>query len=288
MGGGTGATATAVIGAPQGFHGTYKWSERAPCAHNGVCHEYVSGWKCDCREVFNKRTGKREAYDGEFCERPIDVCTVNEDDCDPLYATCHHLGPGRHDCTCNLGWEGDGHTCRDIDECKSNPCKNGATCTESSCKPSKFPNGTVCAPQLLGLPPTDTYRCACTAGFANGMCFKGWDRKHAAYTKQYQTTCTVNHGGHCDIDIDECVSLPCKHGACSDSHTHTWKQTKISFDAFSCACMAGWSNGVCAYNFIRQYTQECTVMESTATAQTGICDVDVSANWRNEPAAWAA
>ena len=57
-----------------------------------------------------------------------------------------------------------------LNECLSSPCKNGATCTESSCKPSIFPKGTKCEPEKKGLPPTDSYRCACAAGFANGMC----------------------------------------------------------------------------------------------------------------------
>jgi hypothetical protein len=44
------------------------------------------------------------------------VCGYEEDDCDHFYATCHHLGPGQHDCTCNTGWEGNGHTCYDTDD----------------------------------------------------------------------------------------------------------------------------------------------------------------------------
>ena len=113
----------------------------SPCLNDATCYDYVNDWECDCLEVINERTGEREAYDGEFCESPIDVCLVGEDDCDPYYATCHHLGPGQHDCTCHVGWEGDGHTCSDINECGSSPCENGGTCSESSCEPSVYSQG---------------------------------------------------------------------------------------------------------------------------------------------------
>ena len=70
-------------------------------------------------------------------------------------SVCIHTGPGQHNCTCLPGWAGDGTDCVDADECASNPCQNGAVCTESSTDPS------------IGI---DSYRCACTNGFANGMC----------------------------------------------------------------------------------------------------------------------
>ena len=156
-----------------------------PCQNGGVCHQYVDAWKCDCFEVVNNRTGIRKAYNGTYCETEINVCSNSEDDCDPLYALCHHTGPGQHECKCHIGWTGDGKTCRDIDECASKPCKNGAKCTQSSCSPSSFPTGTKCDPKSKGLPPVDAYSCACVAGFANGVCAAGWDKKSAAFTKQY-------------------------------------------------------------------------------------------------------
>ena len=115
-----------------------------PCQNGGVCSEHgVSGWVCTCVIVQNERTANTEnelraGFDGEFCENPIDVCSYAEDNCDPFHATCQHLGPGQHNCTCNVGWQGDGHTCTDIDECLSNPCQNGGVCSESACAPSVF------------------------------------------------------------------------------------------------------------------------------------------------------
>ena len=116
-----------------------------PCQNGAVCADYVDAWKCDC--VDSVSGGTRTAFEGEFCEQRIYACSKTENDCDPLHATCRLLGPGRHVCKCNLGWSGDGKTCRDIDECASKPCKNGAKCSESSCSPSSFPVGTPCDPK---------------------------------------------------------------------------------------------------------------------------------------------
>ena len=106
---------------------------------------------------------------------------------------------------------------------------------------------------------------------ANGVCAAGWDAKQpASFLQVYKPSCTVAVGGRCDMDIDECVSSPCKNGAgCSDSSKKSWNGKKIAYDAFSCACKDGWANGVCTYGFISQYAAQCRVQEG------GVCDVDV-------------
>ena len=41
--------------------------------------------------------------------------------------------------------------------------------------------------------------------------------------------------------------------------------------------MAGFANGVCEYDFISQYDDECCVLESTASLTlSGNCDIDVN------------
>ena len=70
-----------------------------------------------------------------------DVCRV----CSP-FATCNAAAPqGTPVCTCNVGFTGDGTTCRDVDECVSGSASCGANA--------------VCG-NLFG-----TYLCACAAGF---------------------------------------------------------------------------------------------------------------------------
>jgi hypothetical protein len=252
----------------------------SPCQNGGTCYQGVSSWSCQCATVASLHvvnvTNVTQGWSGEFCEITRDLCGIAEDDCDPLYATCNHLGPGQHSCTCHIGWNGNGHTCYDNDECASNPCQNSGTCSESNCSASAYPGGTACIGQLV--PGTSTnipigsYSCACADGFADGMCTAGWDSHGTAYTALYNATCATQLGGTCSIDIDECVSSPCMNNAgCSESAGQTVSGSNISFAAYSCACAAGYANGDCAgYSFIAEYTTQCQVFED------GICDVDVN------------
>jgi hypothetical protein len=189
-------------------------------------------------------------------------------------STLFHVRPDRRtpvdgfSCSCEAGFQGE--LCEiDTDECSSAPCVNGATCTESS-------NDATVRP--------DQYSCSCVAGFANGEC-------EYDFVQQYVGDCTVHEGGNCDIDVDECISAPCQHDSvCVESSssssttfdestgryvTSTVASTEVSYAAYRCLCRDGYSNGLCVYEFISEYQNECTVSESTASTETGNCDVDV-------------
>ena len=45
----------------------------------------------------------------------IDECSNGENECDEN-SDCTNL-PGSYDCQCHYGYEGDGYTCENIDEC---------------------------------------------------------------------------------------------------------------------------------------------------------------------------
>ena len=50
----------------------------------------------------------------------------------------------------------------------------------------------------------------------------------------------------------------------------------MSLHAYQCTCVAGFANGWCEYDFISEYSEECTVFESSVHAlHGGNCDVDV-------------
>jgi Notch-like protein len=127
----------------------------------------------------------------------------------------------------------------DVDECASSPCENGATCSSE----------------------VNAYNCACIAGFANGAC--AYD-----FISAVASQCTVSTGGNCDVDVDECISDPCLNGAiCTDSAT-----ANVNYDAYSCACLEGYANGLCGYaviDAIMPFDGACNVAEG------GTCDMDV-------------
>merc|ERR1712093_898898 len=121
------------------------------------------------------------------------------------------------------------------------------------------------------------------AGFANGVCeydfiseytaectvmesddnsgeevvMSGWGEAVDGWEGLANWTTTLS--GNCDIDVIECASSPCQNGAtCTESTV----ESSVSFHAYQCTCVAGFANGVCEYDFISEYTAECTVMES--------------------------
>ena len=152
----------------------------------------------------------------------------------------------------------DGNCDIDVDECSSSPCVNGGTCTESTVEPTVS---------------VHAYQCTCVAGFANGVC-------EYDFITEYTTECSVTESeevaslsGNCDIDVDECSSSPCVNGGtCTESTV----EPTVSVHAYQCTCVAGFANGVCEYDFITEYTTECSVTESEEVASlSGNCDIDV-------------
>jgi hypothetical protein len=231
-----------------------------PCANmeaGTTCNDHVDDYTCLCGY----------GWDGEHCDQSINPCSRDElRDCDGSPNTptntdpdalpntiCEHIGPGLHTCTCRVGWQCNdppplgqctGSVCDDIDECDSSPCQNGAACSDSN---------TNQAVQI------DRYRCSCVEGFAGGAC-------DYSPIPQYTAQCGILMGGNCDTDVYECVSSPCQNGAvCTDSSTNS----SVSFHAYSCACQPGYTNGVCPYDFISEYSGWCSIFEG------GNCDLDV-------------
>lgn len=63
----------------------------------------------------------------DSCEN-IDECTAGTSPCDSN-AVCEDT-QGSYNCACNSGYQGDGKTCTELDECAvSNPCADFANCT---------------------------------------------------------------------------------------------------------------------------------------------------------------
>lgn len=236
--------------------GTHEFSGLClPGWANGVCSiGYLQQYDAECTR-----------YSGGTCDLDIDECVSN-----PCQngATCSDsstdasISIDAYSCACTGGWGNgicadnhlpqfaaicavhEGGNCDiDLDECISSPCMNGATCTDSIVEAAV---------------PIDAYKCSCVPGWANGECAPG-------YLDVYDDDCGLPEG-ICDMDIDECVSAPCQNGGiCTDSTT----DPSISIDAYSCACPAGWANGICAPGFIVEYTAECTVAEG------GNCNLDI-------------
>lgn len=76
----------------------------------------------------------------------VNECGDGTDNCGDN-ATCNDLLVG-FECACNIGYEGDGTSCTEIDECDPNPCQNSGVCTDE----------------------VDNYSCSCPFGFFGPQC----------------------------------------------------------------------------------------------------------------------
>ena len=131
-----------------------------------------------------------------------------------------------------------------VNECESNPCENGAVCTDSTSDAAV---------------PADGYKCTCADGYASGWC------EYEQVVPDYVSDCAISASsaaptpgdGNCAIDVNECSSSPCENGAeCSDSTSAPY----LAAAGYRCMCIDGYSSGICTYaEIVASYTDQCSV-----------------------------
>ena len=154
----------------------------------GTCTDELLGFKCDCPS---------NLY-GDRCEVAVDFCSKS-DKPNCVHGVCKNTIGGAV-CVCTPGSGFEGSLCNtDIDDCsRLDPCKNGATCTDSGNKPH-------------------TYSCACVDGWQGNTCAEDVDDcesnscDHGTCadpgdgTGKFMCRCDSGWDGDtCDTDVDEC------------------------------------------------------------------------------------
>ncbi len=177
-----------------------------PCDDQNMC---PGGFSCFSRicvpnDYCNDPDG--DGYgDGPGCiGTECDQCSEN--------ANCEQLISGRYQCTCAPGFEGNGVTCNDINECAIGQagCDSNATCTNTApgfqcaCNPGYTGDGLMCADVDECASGNNNCSvnatCANTPGGFSCMCLPGF----------------VGDGTRC-MDADDCVGNPCgPGGVCTD------------------------------------------------------------------------
>eukprot|EP01043_Picozoa_sp_COSAG02_P040951 COSAG02_NODE_3354_length_6883_cov_188.063237_5_plen_366_part_00 len=136
-------------------------------------------------------------------------------------------------CECADGWAGEG--CSDVDECVSQPCRNGGSCFHSADVQALEGQ----AHEQLAEAWAGRHVCACASGYAGAecQCLHCGERG----TCQFDGRCACEPGfvgAQCEINVDECASKPCMNGAaCSDQNL-----------AYSCSCLSGFSGENCEHD----------------------------------------
>ena len=89
------------------------------CSNHGECFADQNGKAfCQCEE----------GYEGGACSEDIDECLGSPSPCSSD-ALCTNTWGG-YACTCDVGYEGDGQVCTNIDDCETAPCGEHGTCID--------------------------------------------------------------------------------------------------------------------------------------------------------------
>ncbi len=192
------------------------------CFAPEVCGTYPTASACP--DAFNYYGYLPNGYEsicdmfmlGEIQTAPFGEHYIGESDpCDGI--SCGPNGTcSEGACECDVGWTGD--ECEtDIDDCASDPCQNGGTCTDG----------------------VNSYICDCASGFSGDNCETqdpcyGINCGDHGSCADGACVCTGGYSGDsCEIPpaVDPCEGVNCgDHGSCVDG---------------SCVCVAGYTGDLC-------------------------------------------
>jgi hypothetical protein len=254
--------------------------EPNPCANHAKCIDYVAEFVCDCSTVPGQ-------FGGGLCNTPMSCA---QKPCGNHFISCNDESSdisGIH-CVCLTGWVG-GRCEIDARSCHDRVCLNGGNCVlghaAGFCLCPLGWSGERCehAPTYCDNKPCGSYGSCSIAGDTFVChCEDGWT------------------GQRCNVNIDDCASAECNHGACIDK-----------INDYDCLCESGWrgrnceilktpcdhvtcsNNGVCVDTRLETWTEadfECLCAARTCIATlsaTHITQVPVSGQKLSNSLFWA-
>lgn len=267
------------------------------CDVNAVCINFEGSFSCKCNSGYRGDDGTR-CTDIDECtettlaevdsdssgsgDRANDNSTVA--DILPLH-TCHAKAictnlNSTYACTCGNGWEGDGRTCEDINECRQgsqSPCSDHASCTNSAgsytctCDAGWDGDGTVCK---------DVNECSDANNVCSphATCFEMDDsfvcgRREAVGSVPNRTMNVCNYGYDGDgincTDVNECDKAK-ELGTVACLGNVVCNNTVGSFD---CICALGYklnaTSGLCddVNECVEAGIAKCSIADGNATCE---------------------
>jgi jagged-like protein len=121
-------------------------------------------------------------------------------------------GAGNYTCRCLNGWVG--RNCEiNVNDCRGQ-CSNGATCIDL----------------------VDDYHCACSPGFKGSHSAPKFNFEVVNLLTKFQ----LETGRHCEVNVNECDSNPCRNGGeCVDL-----------INGFKCICPLGYTGHQCQASLV--------------------------------------
>ena len=208
----------------------YRVDANCKCDDIDECEEFDY-----CDHVCENTDGSYEC----FCDPGYEL-NEDEETCDPL-EECPECGENascdetNFTCRCDEGFEGDGETCTNTDDCANSPCQNGATCVDG----------------------VNTFSCDCTGtGYSGTLCDQDIDECASSEPDPCVAgaTCTNTPGDY---------ACECAGGKVGDGRT----------DGDGCACDNGYVFVINACTDIPESVSSCPGRVNDLNGQTVSVDV---------------
>uniref|UniRef100_A0A8C9ELG0 Delta-like protein n=1 Tax=Pavo cristatus TaxID=9049 RepID=A0A8C9ELG0_PAVCR len=204
---------------------------------------------------------------------PEGVRYISSNVCGP-HGKCKSQAGGKFTCECNKGFTGT-YCHENINDCESNPCKNGGTCIDGvnsyKCICSDGWEGTYCETNINDCSKNPCHNGGTCRDLVNDFfceCKNGWKGKtcHSRDSQCDEATC--NNGGTCydEGDTFKCMcpagweGATCniaRNSSCLPNPCHNGGTCVVSGDSFTCVCKEGWEGPTCTQNINECQSSPC-------------------------------
>ena len=263
----------------------------APCHNGGACLDSFTPSACvelasqsvaaDAAKCSEVNFTQEDAVDRASCQAVTTIRSANVPAC--RYGADYDLPVDSYGCSCNPGFTGV--VCEvDVNECISNPCKHGGMCVESSMVKFNISANTY------GPHGNESISDELAAAVASALAH---NESGGLSYNTYICDCLGWDGFNCEVDIDECASMPCENGGvCLDSlsgyeerqvlhadrslgtrlpepfFTRLFEALTIPVGDFLCRCPAGWAGDKCHIDADECLSAPCYNGEACAESST--------------------
>ncbi|XP_033874495.3 protein jagged-1b-like [Acipenser ruthenus] len=255
------------------------YCEPNPCQNGAQCYNLATDYFCSCPEDYE---GKNCSHLKDHCRTTpcevIDSCTVavasnntpegvryiSSNVCGP-HGRCKSQTGGKFTCDCKEGFTGT-YCHENINDCESNPCKNGGTCIDKvsiyQCICGDGWEGVHCETNINDCSVKPCHNGGTCRDLVNDFyceCKNGWKGKTCHSRESQCDEATCNNGGTCydEGDTFKCMcplgleGATCniaKNSSCLPNPCENGGTCVVSGDSFTCVCKEGWEGATCTQN----------------------------------------